>query len=108
MEKSKEFYVEFLGLKLVMDMQWIFTFASISNPSAQVSLVKKDPFPSQNADITLSIEVEDVDTVYTKAISFGYKITYPITNEPWGVRRFFVEDPNGVIVNIMCHIKNYI
>jgi len=27
----------------------------------------------------------------------------PITNEPWGVRRFFVIDPNGTIINVMCH-----
>jgi hypothetical protein len=26
-----------------------------------------------------------------------------LTDEPWGVRRFFVRDPNGVIVNVMEH-----
>lgn len=37
-------------------------------------------------------------------IERGLKIVYPLTNEPWGVRRFFVADPNGVVVNVMCHL----
>lgn len=28
----------------------------------------------------------------------------PLSIEKWGVKRFFVKDPNGVTVNIMCHI----
>ncbi len=31
LEKSKQFYVEFLEMKLVMDMKWILTFASKIN-----------------------------------------------------------------------------
>jgi hypothetical protein len=27
-----------------------------------------------------------------------------LTDEPWGVRRFFVTDPNGTVINVMCHI----
>ncbi|HFA49410.1 MAG TPA: hypothetical protein ENJ95_10390 [Bacteroidetes bacterium] len=45
----------------------------------------------------------DIVTLYNKAKTMGIEITYPITDEPWGVRRFFVKDPNGVTVNIMCH-----
>jgi hypothetical protein len=25
------------------------------------------------------------------------------TDEPWGVRRFFVKDPNSVVINVMSH-----
>jgi uncharacterized glyoxalase superfamily protein PhnB len=28
---------------------------------------------------------------------------HPLTEEPWGVRRFFVRDPNGVVVNVVAH-----
>ena len=31
-------------------------------------------------------------------------VAYPLTDEPWGVRRFFVEDPGGTIVNVLAHI----
>ena len=26
-----------------------------------------------------------------------------LTQEPWGVRRFFVRDPHGVVVNVVAH-----
>ena len=78
------------------------TFGSASNPTAQLTIIKKDQTASVNP--TLTIEVEDVDAVYAKAINMGFKIVHPLTNEPWGVRRFFVVDPNGQIVNVMGHL----
>jgi hypothetical protein len=30
-------------------------------------------------------------------------IVHPLTDEPWGVRRFFVRDPTGVVVNVLGH-----
>ena len=104
LEESEAFYTQFLGLKLAMDMQWILTFASETNPTAQISIVRSDDAGISNPGITLSIEVSDTDMLYEKAKSLGYEITYDITNEPWGVRRFFVKDPNGVTINVMAHI----
>jgi uncharacterized glyoxalase superfamily protein PhnB len=34
-----------------------------------------------------------------------FKIEYDLTDEPWGVRRFFVRDPFGKLVNILSHTK---
>jgi hypothetical protein len=28
---------------------------------------------------------------------------HPLTDEPWGVRRFFVRDPSGKVLNILSH-----
>ena len=27
----------------------------------------------------------------------------PLTDEPWGVRRFFVREPGGLVLNILGH-----
>jgi len=105
LNESKEFYINFLGLTLAMDMKWILTFASNSNPTAQISIVQNDKPDNSNSNITLSIEVSDIDELYEKAKSLNYEITYQITNELWGVRRFFVKDPNGVTINLMTHLK---
>jgi len=53
----------------------------------------------------VSIEVEDVDAVHAKAVERGYEIVHPVTDEPWGVRRFFVRDPNGAVINVMTHMS---
>jgi uncharacterized glyoxalase superfamily protein PhnB len=49
----------------------------------------------------VTIEVADVDAVHAKASARGIRIVYRLADEPWGVRRFVVADPNGVIINIM-------
>lgn len=102
---SKEFYSGFLDLELAMDMGWILTFISKENKTAQVSVFKNDTEkPIDNSSVFLSIEVPDIDTWYERAKQLDIKITYPITDEPWNVRRFFVQDPNGVTINLLMHL----
>jgi catechol 2,3-dioxygenase-like lactoylglutathione lyase family enzyme len=101
MDESRTFYTEFLGLDLAMDMGWIMTFVSSDNPTAQITLLKALTSLIPNPNV--SIEVDDVDAVHTKAVELGLPIVYSLTNEPWGVRRFFVKDPNGLIINVMSH-----
>ena len=102
-DESRRFYHEFLGFEIAMDMGWIVTFASASNPTAQITLLA--PPGSAAPHPQLSIEVADVDAVHAQAVARGLPIPYPLTDEPWGVRRFFVTDPNGVVINVMSHRK---
>jgi uncharacterized glyoxalase superfamily protein PhnB len=48
----------------------------------------------------ITIEVADVETVHRQAVRSGLHIPYPLRDENWGVRRFFVVDPNGLLVNV--------
>jgi catechol 2,3-dioxygenase-like lactoylglutathione lyase family enzyme len=100
-DESRKFYTEFLGFDIAMDLGWVLTFASPSNPTAQITLVRGSEKEMRHPN--LSIEVEDVDAVHAKAVALGLQIVYPLTDEPWGVRRFFVTDPNGVIINVLSH-----
>lgn len=102
-EETRRFYVDILGFEQVMQMDWISTFASPSNPTAQVSIIP-GPEPS-GMHPNLSIEVDDVDAVHAGAVAQGIRIVYALTDEPWGVRRFFAVDPNGLIVNVVSHHK---
>jgi uncharacterized glyoxalase superfamily protein PhnB len=99
---SISFYTEFLGMELVMDMGWIITFASRTHPLAQISIVQSDDKPDNTA-VFLSIEVTDVDLLHEQALRSGIPVVYPLTNEEWGVRRFFVKDPNGATINLLMH-----
>ena len=58
-----------------------------------------------NPPLSLTIEVADVGAVHAKAVARDVQIVYPLTNEPWGVRRFHVTDPKGMAINVMSHIK---
>ena len=100
-DECRTFYVELLGFEVAMDMRWIMTFVSPTNPTAQISVVRSDataPVVPQ-----LSVEVADVDAVHAEAVRRGLEIVYPLTDESWGVRRFFVIDPNRVVLNVVSH-----
>jgi len=106
LEKSKRFYVDFLDMELAMDMGWVLTFVSKENATAQISIFKNNNNePLNNSAIFLSIEVSAVDLWYEKAKRQKIDIVYPITNEDWGVRRFFIKDPNGVTINLLSHLE---
>ena len=101
-DESRKFYTQLLGFDVAMDMGWVLTFAAPNNPTAQITLVREAETTKPQPN--LSIEVSDVDLVHAKAITLGLQIVYPLTDEPWGVRRFFVSDPNGVIINVLSHV----
>ena len=101
---SREFYEDVIGLELGMDLGWVASFGSRSNETAQLIVMSKDATAPVSPDVT--IEVENVDAVHAKAVERGYEIVHPVTEEPWGVRRSFVRDPNGAVINVMTHIRD--
>jgi len=101
LETAKAFYSEVLGLEPVMDHGWITTLADPAHPGAQVSLMTHDDTAPVIPDV--SIEVDDVDACHAAALRTGAEIVHPLSDEPWGVRRFFVRDPDGNVINILSH-----
>lgn len=99
MAASREFYRR-LGFEEVMDLGWAVTMASPVNPTAQVLLVGPE---AERPQPDMSVEVEDVDAVHAAMVAAGADIVYPLRDEQWGVRRFFVRDPSGTIVNVVSH-----
>lgn len=100
MAAGRRFY-RTLGLEEVMDLGWVVTLASPANPTAQVTLITRDESAGTVPD--MSIEVDDVDAVYAAVVASGARIVHPLRDEEWGVRRFFAEDPNGRVVNVVSH-----
>jgi uncharacterized glyoxalase superfamily protein PhnB len=84
-----------------MDLGWVVTLASPVNPAVQLSVMAQDRTAPVTPD--LSIEVADVDAAYAAMRERGAQIVHPLTDEEWGVRRFFVRDPDGHVVNVLGH-----
>lgn len=101
-KEAKRFYENVLGLEILMDMDWIITYGSNSRPMVQISIMQEGGNGTEVPD--MSIEVDDVDEAYKKMKKAKFKIEYDITNESWGVRRFFVRDPFGKLINILGHL----
>jgi catechol 2,3-dioxygenase-like lactoylglutathione lyase family enzyme len=98
---AKRFYNDVLGLDLLMDHGWIATYGSQETMSVQVSFMAQGGSGTPVPD--LSIEVDDVDAALAAMKSAGFAIEYGPTDEPWGVRRFYVRDPFGRLINILSH-----
>ncbi|OXR42282.1 hypothetical protein B7C42_05481 [Nocardia cerradoensis] len=99
MERARAFY-RVLGLDEVMDLGWAVGLASPSNPTAQILLIGAD---AEDPQPDVSVEVADVDAAHEAMVAAGAEVVYALRDEPWGVRRFFVRDPDGTVVNVVSH-----
>ncbi|BAV48883.1 Glyoxalase/bleomycin resistance protein/dioxygenase protein/dioxygenase [Mesorhizobium loti] len=98
---AKRFYQDVLGLDLLMDQGWIATYGSDEQMQVQVSFMAQGGSGTPVPD--LSIEVDDVEAALEGMKAAGFAIEYGPADEPWGVRRFYVRDPLGRLVNILSH-----
>ncbi|TPI66585.1 glyoxalase [Mesorhizobium sp. B3-1-8] len=98
---AKRFYHDVLGLNLLMDMGWIATYGSEERMQVQVSFMAEGGSGTPVPD--LSIEVDDVDAALDAMKAAGFAVEYGPADEPWGVRRFYVRDPFGRLVNVLSH-----
>ncbi|RKE17076.1 VOC family protein [Streptomyces sp. TLI_171] len=99
-EENREFYGR-LGFVEVMNHGWIMTLAAPDAPTAQLSFMARDATAPVVPDV--SVEVDDVDAAYEEMRAAGAEIVHPLSDEEWGVRRFFVRDPGGRVVNVLGH-----
>ena len=98
--ESRSFYNDVIGLEGGEGLDWIMFFGT-DQREVQLSVMKLDIKAHVHPDV--SIEVDDVDAVYERACAAGAEIVYPISDEEWGLRRFFVRDPNGAVINVTEH-----
>ena len=102
LDASRAFYTDVLGFEVAMEDP-VLGLTSPANRSAQVLVPPAgfdDPQPRFGIDLG---EPEAVDAAHAAAVQRGLRVVYALRDEPWGVRRFFVEDPSGTIINVLAH-----
>ena len=97
----QRFYQGLFDLDVIMDLGWVVTLSSGASMPVQLSLASEGGSGAPVPD--LSIEVDDVDAIHQRAKAQGVPIVYALTDEPWGVRRFFLRDPSGKLLNVLSH-----
>ena len=98
---AKRFYQDILELDVAMDMGWITTYTSAHSQTCQLSVATEGGSGTSVPD--LSIEVDNIEQVYHRMQESEFDILYSLIKEPWGVRRFYVQDPFGKVINILQH-----
>src|SRR6476620_205538 len=105
-EAARRFYAGYLGLGVEeMNLGWVARYRT-EDGRAWVQVVTRDA--TSPVDSVLSVHVgEGVEEAYAEAQRRGCEIVHPLTTEPWGVRRFFVRDPDGNVINIVSHSDDW-
>ncbi len=100
-KRAEQFYAGIVGMDTAFDMGWIRTYQSDQTGHPQLTFATEGgngtPLPA------ISIEVDNLEEVLQRVRSAGIPIEYGPVDEPWGLRRFFVRDPFGTLVNILQH-----
>ena len=103
LDTAREFYAGFLGLSSEeFNLGWVARFTS-PETGASVQVLTEDETGQTNP--VASVLVEDVDAAFAEAQEKGIEIVHPLTDEEWGVRRFFVRAPDGNVFNIVAHSR---
>ena len=104
-EGTVGFYRDVLGFRVAMEEDGMAMLASPDTPTTQMIIAWASPtaMDPEVGNVAVSMEVGDVDAAHAAAVAAGLEIVRPLTDEPWGIRRFFVRDPSGRIVNVAMH-----
>ena len=103
LDASRSFYVEVLRLEVAMEDPVL----GLRSPDVSSAQVLIPPPGMENPTPRFGVDVGDpaaVDAAHALAVERGLRIVYALRDEPWGVRRFFVEDPGGTIINVLAHL----
>lgn|SRR5690606_29067739 len=101
-DEALTFYGDFLGLAAEdLGLGWVVRFQTPDGQSA-VQLLTEDATAPCNPALSVGVG-GGVEEAYEEAKRRGYEIVYPLTTEPWGLRRFFVRAPDGNVINITSH-----
>ncbi|MPZ98483.1 MAG: hypothetical protein GEU80_03935 [Dehalococcoidia bacterium] len=88
--RSVEFYRRVLGFDVRVDAPE-FGLAVVGKEDAEIALLRTDSPPPGGCYLT----VEGVDTLHARCVEAGATIAVALQTQPWGMRDFVLEDPDG-------------
>lgn len=109
--ESRDFYVRWFGFQAAFESSWFIYLVSQQNSSISMAFINPqhpssppDPAEFNGSGMFLTLQVEDVAAMYQQLLQAGLSISYPVRDEPWGQRRFGVQDPIGIWVDVVQQI----
>jgi catechol 2,3-dioxygenase-like lactoylglutathione lyase family enzyme len=110
-DEARDFCLKYLQFDVTFDSQW-FCLLTAENSTASIAFMTPDhpsspPGPETFAGIGLCFEMEvgDAKAAHDELIERGLPVTYPLTDEPFGQRRFGFKDPSGLWIDIVEQIE---
>lgn len=109
--ESRSFWERHLGFRAVFDSTW-FTLMTDAGTGASIAFMTPDhpsapPGPSTftGHGMCFELEVDDAARAHSELTARGLTVAYPLTDEPFGQRRFGFTDPSGLWVDVVEQIE---
>src|SRR5262245_11250258 len=108
LHKCRDFYGRWFGFKVVFESSWFvllqgggehptsLAFMHSSHPSSPPT-----PAPFDGGGSFITFQVADAAAEFARVSDAGLECDLPLTEEPWGQRRFGVVDPAGMWVDVV-------
>jgi catechol 2,3-dioxygenase-like lactoylglutathione lyase family enzyme len=102
--RAAALYARLFDLAVGMDLGWIGNLAPSDSPTVQLQLITTDAAAPCNPVVSVGVNSPaDVDAVHERVLTAGLEVVHPLTNEEWGVRRFFFRDLDGNVINVVAN-----
>lgn len=111
LEESTKFYTEHLNLDITFDSDWYISMKTSRGRSFELALLDythpslPTAFQHPTQGMLLNLEVENVDSEYNRLKSSGLDMVLDIRSEDWGQRHFIIQDPNGILIDLIQNIE---
>ncbi|MGE0045309.1 MAG: VOC family protein [Hyphomonadaceae bacterium] len=108
---TRDFYVRHFGASTAFEASWFvllvipgeeggrpfaLAFMSPDHPSSPPG-----PEPFDGKGMILTVQVADAREAFASLQASGAALHYPLTEEPWGQKRFMARDPAGVLIDVV-------
>ncbi len=102
--RANELYARIFGLDVGMDLGWIGNLAPADAPAVQLQTMTTDESAPCNPVVSIGLaEPDEVDVIHERVVAAGLEVVHPLTDENWGVHRFFFRDHDGNVINVVAH-----
>jgi len=105
--RSRDFYRDLLGFEVIFENTWYVQLHHPKQPAAQIAFVQRDhdsvpkAYQARPEGVIVTVELDDVDACHAHVRTLGIEPVYALVSEVWGQRHFMVEDPNGLLVDVV-------
>lgn len=106
LEGSRLFYTELFDFRITFENERIIQLCVPGSPSLELGLLDREhdivpeSYRTRPKGFLVSLVVDDVDSLYARALAKGLPIVKELCDEEYGQRHFMTQDPNGVLLDI--------
>ncbi|MEM7444746.1 MAG: VOC family protein [Pseudomonadota bacterium] len=104
---TARFYQDHFRFRPSFESDWYVHLQSSEDEKVNLAILQGDhaTIPEVGrgrvSGLLINFEVEDVDAEFEHAKAKGLPIVQTLRDEPFGQRHFIIQDPNGVLIDIV-------